>query len=169
MTGKTKMTIKDALNNLDEITNMVKKQATIADIASFFGVSKTSFYDWMSKEPIISDTITQARRTAVLDVKAALYREATGYERENKKIIQEKDKDGKIKQRTEIIKVFQGGDPRAIAMYLRNYDTEFSDVDLQLKKIREQDALIKKLLAENELLKKINIEEDKDDKGVKGI
>jgi hypothetical protein len=92
----------------------------------------------------LSDALRTGKKTVVLNVKAALYKKAIGFEYEEMEGIK---KEGKVVS-TKIVKRYAPPDTTAAAMILRNYDEEYRDKDSVQTDFKRQEIEIKKALAE---------------------
>lgn len=129
---------------LDEIGEWVRQGATNIEIAEALGVHKGTICEYLKLYPEFAETLKKNRMSGIAQVKNALFKKAVGFEYEEKKIYMTKDEDGKTKQHTEITKKQALPDSVAIAMYLRNYDKNFSDSDKFTKKVKEAELELRK-------------------------
>ena len=129
---------------LKQITDWARSGATEKEIADALGVALSTFSDYKNKYSELSDALRAGRKAVVLNVKAALYRKAIGFEYEEMRGIK---KDGKVVS-TEIFKRYAPPDTTAAAMILRNYEDEWRDKDSAQTDFKRQELEIKKALAE---------------------
>lgn len=118
--------------------------ATEFEICTALGVSVSSFNEYKNKFPELMDTLRAGRQNVVLEVKAALYKKAVGFNYE--------EKVGRTKGEdivTEIYQRYSPPDTTACAMMLRNYSEEWRDKDKLSNDFRRQEIAIKKALAES--------------------
>lgn len=136
---------------LKEISEWARAGATNEEIASALGVGYSSFCSYIGKYQELSDSLKEARKSGVPEVKNALYRRAVGFEYEEKKTYMKKDEDGQMHQYVEITKKQALPDIAAIQTYLRNYSDGFRDRDKISYELREMEIGIRKMLAENQV------------------
>jgi hypothetical protein len=129
---------------LKQITEWAKSGATEKEISVALGVALSTFSDYKNKYSELSDALRTGRQTVVLNVKAALYRKAIGFEYEEMEGIK---KEGKVIS-TRIMKRYSPPDTTAAAMLLRNYEEEWRDKDSVQTDFKRQEIEIKKALAE---------------------
>ncbi len=130
--------------HLKQITEWAKSGATEKEISDALGVALSTFSDYKNKYSELSDALRTGRQTVVLDIKAALYKKAIGFEYEEMRGVK---KEGKVVH-TEIFKRYSPPDTTAAAMLLRNYDDEYRDKDSAQTNFKQQEIEIKKALAE---------------------
>jgi hypothetical protein len=130
---------------LDEIKRWAAAGATEREICSALGVSVSAFNDYKSKKTELSDALRAGRQNVVLEIKAALYKKAIGFQYEEK--VGRKKGDDDVQ--TEVYKRYCPPDTTAAAMLLRNYSDEWRDKDKQSNEFRRQEIEIKKALAES--------------------
>lgn len=129
---------------LPKITEWAKAGATVAEIAKACGVATSTFCDYQNKHSELSEALRTGRQQVVLEIKAALYKKATGFEYEEKRGIQ---KDGKTVS-VEVYKRYSPPDVTAAAMMLRNLDKEWLDKDQTQTDFKKSEIEIKKALAQ---------------------
>ena len=83
----------------------------------------------------------------VIDIKAALYKKAVGYDYEEKKQYIKRDGSGDNVQYTEISTKHQPPSETAAAMLLRNYDDTYADSDNTTRQMKQQEAELRKNIA----------------------
>lgn len=129
---------------LNQITEWVRSGATEQEICTALGIALSTFNDYKSKYSELSESLRTGRQTVILNVKAALYKKAVGFEYEEMEGVK---KDGKVVS-TRIMKRYSAPDTTAAAMLLRNYDKEWRDKDSVQTDFKQQEIEIKKALAE---------------------
>lgn len=134
----------------DEIMEAVKKGANNKEIASFLGIGEGTIYDYFNAHPDFKEAIEEARRKVVVEVKNALLKRALGYKVTETKKNRRMDEDGTFKEFVEVSEKDVPPDPRAIAMYLRNYDVDWVETDGFSRRMKEEEMKLKKELAEKE-------------------
>lgn len=130
--------------HLEQITEWSRSGATEKEISTALGVALSTFSDYKNKYSELSDALRAGRQTVILNVKAALYKKAIGFEYEEKRGVKKGDK----VVSTEIYKRYSPPDTIAAAMLLRNYDDEWRDKDSVQTDFKRQEIEIKKALAE---------------------
>lgn len=129
---------------LDDIKKWSAAGATESEMCAALGVSVSSFNEYKNKFPELMDALRTGRQNVVLEIKAALYKKACGFNYE--------EKVGRMKGddvTTEVYQRYSPPDTTACAMLLRNYSNEWRDKDLQTTDFRRQEIEIKKALAES--------------------
>ena len=129
---------------LPEITKWASSGATLEEMAKACGVAVSTFCDYQKKYPELSEALRTGRQTVVLEIKAALYKKAIGFEYEEKRGIQ---KDGKTVS-VEVYKRYSPPDVTAAAMMLRNLDKDWLDKDQTQTDVKKSELEIKKALAQ---------------------
>lgn len=130
--------------HLKQIEEWVRSGATEKEICTALGVSLSTFSEYKRQFSELSRALRAGRQSVVLDIKAALYKRAMGFEYEEKRGIKKGDK----VVSTEIIRKYSPPDTTAAAMLLRNYDEEYRDRDSAQTDFKRQEIEIKKALAE---------------------
>lgn len=130
--------------HLKQIAEWKKSGATDEEIAVALDVAVSTFSDYKNKYSELSDALRAGKKTVVLNIKAALYKKAVGFEYEEKRGVKKGDK----VVSTEIYKRYSPPDTTAAAMLLRNYDDEYRDKDSVQTDFKRQEIEIKKALAE---------------------
>lgn len=136
---------------LKEIEEWVRAGNTNTDIAKALGVSIQTFCEYLNKHPELDATVTDARKSAINEVKQALFRKAIGFEYEETKTYIKKDDDGKEYKYTERVKKKSLPDTGAIGMWLRNYDKEWRDKDNVTVEMKRLELELKQKMAEKDL------------------
>lgn len=129
---------------LAQIAEWKKSGATDKEISDALGVALSTFSEYKNQYSELSDALRTGKQTVILNVKAALYKKAIGFEYEEKRGIKKGDK----VVSTEIFKRYSPPDTTAAAMLLRNYDDEYRDKDSAQTDFKRQEIEIKKALAE---------------------
>lgn len=129
---------------LNQIAEWKKSGATDEEISAALGIALSTFSDYKNKYSELSDALRVGKQTVVLNIKAALYKKAIGFEYEEKRGVKKGDK----VVSTEIYKRYAPPDTTAAAMLLRNYDDNFRDKDSVQTDFKRHELEIKKALAE---------------------
>lgn len=130
--------------HLKQITEWAKSGATEKEISDALGVALSTFNEYKKQYSELSESLRVGRQTVILNVKAALYKKAIGFEYEEMEGVK---KEGKIVS-TKIYKRYAPPDTTAAAMLLRNYEEEWRDKDSVQTDFKRQEIEIKKALAE---------------------
>lgn len=130
--------------HIKKIEEWVKSGATEKEICDALGIAPSTFYEYKKKYSELSNALRAGRQCVVLNIKAALFKKAMGFEYEEKRGIK---KDGIITS-TEVYVRYCPPDTTAAAMLLRNYDEEWRDKDSASTDFKRQEVEIKKALAE---------------------
>lgn len=128
---------------LNQIAEWKKSGATDEEIAVALGIAVSTFSDYKNKYSELSEALRTGKQTVVLNIKAALYKKAIGFEYEEKRGVKKGDK----VVSTEIYKRYSPPDTTAAAMLLRNYDEAYRDKDSAQTDFKRQEIEIKKELA----------------------
>lgn len=134
----------------DEIIEWVKNGNTYADIAKALGISIQSWCEYLNKYEEFSETVNNAKKSAINEVKQALFKKAIGFEYEEKKTYIKKDDEGKEYKYTEIVKKQSLPDTGAMAMYLRNYDKTWNDKDWQTNEFKRLELELREKMADKD-------------------
>lgn len=129
---------------LKEIKKWAESGATEKEMCDALGIALSTFNEYKSKYTELTDALRAGRQKVVLEIKAALYKKALGFEYEEKRGIK---KNGEIVS-TEVFVRYSPPDTTAAAMLLRNYDEEWRDKDSASTDFKRQEVEIKKALAE---------------------
>lgn len=129
---------------LKQIAEWKKSGATDKEISDALGIALSTFSEYKNQYSELSDALHAGRQTVVLNIKAALYKKAIGFEFEEKRGI----KKGENVVSTEIFRRYSPPDTTAAAMLLRNYDEAYRDKDSAQTNFKQQEIEIKKALAE---------------------
>lgn len=130
--------------HLKQITEWARSGATEKEISDALGVALSTFSEYKKQYSELSEALRAGRQTVILNVKAALYKKAIGFEYEEKRGVKKGDK----VVSTEIFKRYSPPDTTAAAMLLRNYEEDWRDKDSVQTDFKRQEIEIKKALAE---------------------
>ena len=129
---------------LKDITEWSKSGATDNEISNALGVGRSTFAEYKNRHPELRDALRVGRQNVVLNIKASLYKLATGFKYEEKKGVR---KNGEITN-IEIYERYCPPNERAAAMLLRNYDKTWVDKDNATTEFKKQEMELKKKIAE---------------------
>lgn len=142
--------------NLDYIRDAVAAGVEEKTIRDALEISETAWNDHKRHHEEFTAIFTCARARATIDklilASKALDKLAAGYDYEEKKQYQRKNKKGVDVGGLEIYTKHQPPNPTAIAMILRNLDKEFSDRDFMTMEMKRSEAELKKKLAEMQMI-----------------
>jgi len=130
---------------LNDVTRWAQSGATESEICAALGIAVSTFNEYKKKYSELMDALRAGRQTVVLNIKAALYKRALGFNYEEK--IGRVNKDNETS--TEIHIRYAPPDTTAAAMLLRNYSETWRDKDKQTQDFKQQELTIKKVLAES--------------------
>lgn len=130
--------------NLQKITEWSGSGAKDEEICKALGISTSTFYEYKKKYSELSDALRVGRQKVVLNIKAALYKRATGFTYEEKKGIK---KDGK-QVAVEIYQRYCPPDTTAAQLLLRNYDDTWRDKDATTNDFKEKELKLRQAIAE---------------------
>ena len=133
--------------HLDQIKEWAKIGATEKEICGALDIATSTFYEYKNQYSELSNALRAGRINVVLNIKAALYKKAIGFEYEERRGVK-KDGGNGDQMVTEIYKRYCPPDTTAAAMLLRNYDEEWRDRDTASNDFRQQELELKKALAE---------------------
>lgn len=128
----------------DEIREWASIGATDKEICASLGISSSAYFDYKQKHKEFSDLIKDARKVPIMQIKAAIFKRATGYSyRETTKI----KEDGVI-VREQIHERFALPDPACAMILLKHWarDEGWTNDPATLEIRREEIELKKKQL-----------------------
>lgn len=129
---------------LEQITKWSKSGATDEEICTALGIHPSTFYEYKKKHPEFSEALRTGRQNVVLNIKAALYKRAIGFEYEERRGTQ---KNGQLTN-IEIFKRYCPPDTTAAQLLLRNYDKQWRDKDVVTTDLKQQEIELRKAIAE---------------------
>lgn len=140
----------------DDIMEAVKKGANNKELAVFIGIGEGTIYDYFNAHPEFKQAIEDARRKTVVEVKNALLKRALGYSykeiKRTRKVKNHKEnEEGETEEFVEVSEKEVPPDPRAISMYLRNYDPDWVETDGFSRRMKEEEMKLKQQLAEKDI------------------
>lgn len=141
------ITWKEAWERSDDIEKMAGLGYLDKEIAKNIGVSRQTFCTWKKDHPELADLLKKARRNPVLDVKAALFKRATGYDYEE--TTTDIFSDGTVK--TRIVKKHLPADPASMMILLKHWakDEGWTNDPAALD-VRKKELALKEKQAEKE-------------------
>ena len=129
---------------LPKIKEWSASGATEKEICTALGIAVSTFNEYKNKHLELTESLRVGRQNVVLEVKAALYKKATGFQYEERKGVK---KNGELVN-VEVYQRYCLPDPVAAAMLLRNYDKEWRDKDTITSDLKQQEMELRKALAE---------------------
>lgn len=135
---------------IEEIKQWIQNGYTQKQISKSLGIAYQTFSEYLSKYPEFKEAVMGARAGSICEVRSTLLKRALGYDYEEKKTYI-KHEDGKEVTYTEITTKHALPDVTAIGMWLRNYDTDWRDVDSATAELRQAQFELQKRLAEKDL------------------
>lgn len=135
----------------EEIKKWCKRGATDKEIIRLLGISKTVYYEYLTKYPEFSDLIKKNRIDAVEEIKTALFKRAIGFQYTETKEIKAIDEDGNTSVRTEKVIKTVVPDPASCMILLKHWDkvNEWTN-EPALLKLKKEELKLKKEQLENE-------------------
>lgn len=133
--------------HLEQIREWAKSGATEKEICDALDIATSTFYEYKKQYSELSSALHAGRMNVVLNIKAALYKKAIGFEYEERRGVK-KDGCNGDQMVTEIYKRYYPPDTTAAAMLLRNYDNEWRDRDTAANDFKRQELELKKAIAE---------------------
>ena len=152
--------IDDVIDNLEVVKELSKRGISKEDIARKFGVSKQTWFSWEKEEPYIGEAIALGRIDVCDEIKAAMFKRATGFQYEEKKVITQaiefNDPElGKIPAkliRTEVTTKTALPDVAAGLVLLKHWDEDSEwTSDPQTLKLKKEELELKKKSAEQNI------------------
>lgn len=138
--------------NLDQIKKWKRLGATDEQIAKQLGISRSTWYDHLSKNKDLSDAIKMSVEAFVIELKGDLARQAVKHTLETKKQYVKVDQEtGHKTQYTEITSKEVDGNIGAAHLLLKNLDAEHWKENWDSYEFKKQELEIKKQLADNNL------------------
>lgn len=101
----------------DEIAEMCKLGATDKEIADNLGIHKATFCDYKNRYSEFSELLKESRKSPILQIKAALFRRATGFTYSEKKIVT--NEQGEVKEEVYIKQALP--DPASAMILLKHW------------------------------------------------
>lgn len=136
--------------NLEQIKQWKKLGATDDQIAKQLGMSRSTWYEHLSKNADISDAIKTSVEHFVMDLRGELARQAFKHTLETKKQYVKVDLEtGHKTQYTEITSKEVDGNIAAAHLLLKNLDKENWKEDWNTYEFKKQELEIRKQLADN--------------------
>lgn len=125
----------------DEIRKWCEIGTTDKEIISLLGVSTSAFYRYKDKYREFRELLKESRRVPVMEIKAALYRRATGFTYEESTTVE--DSDGYSKTTTTIKQALP--DPASAMILLKHWakDEGWTNDPAQLE-VRKQELQLRK-------------------------
>lgn len=129
-----------------EIATWAEIGATDKEIIELLGISTSVFYKYMSQHDELKELLKTSRRKPVMDIKAALYRRATGFV--YKEVTKVEDSDGYTKKTT--VEKHALPDPASAMILLKHWakDEGWTN-DPAMLELRKKEYELKKEQAEN--------------------
>ena len=119
---------------------------TDEEMANYFDVSPSCWYDYKNKYSEFKEALTIGRRKLVVELKDTLIKKARGFQYEESKEVT--DKYGNT--RTEVYKKAALPDVKAIAMLLANYDRDFWRSDPAEYELKKKNLELQEMKLEQE-------------------
>lgn len=107
-------------SNFDLVLGLFREGLNTTEVCRYIGISKRTYYDWLSKYPEFERATLQGREAADYAVENALYKRAVGFAYAEKKIIK---RNGEVVQE-EIYQKQALPDSTSCAIWLNNRQSE---------------------------------------------
>lgn len=120
MRGRKSKYESDIKPRFDEIKSWCSIGATDKEIIECLGISKDTFYSCKKKHPEFSELIKRARKKPLLEIKAALFKRAIGFQYDEIETVT----DNEGRSRTRIITKTVNPDPVSAMILLKHWDKE---------------------------------------------
>lgn len=138
--------------NLEQIKKWKRLGATDEQVAKQLGISRSTWYDHLAKNPDLSDAIKTSVEYFVMDLRGELARQAFKHTLETKKQYIKKDLEtGHSTQYTEITSKEVDGNIGAAHLLLKNLDAANWKENWDSYEFKKQELEIKKQMADNAL------------------
>lgn len=133
---------------LDEVRQWAKAGATNKEIAAALGITEQTFYNYQSEFLEFLESIRGGRMSGVPEVRAALFKLATGSILPSVEEVTFKDEKGVVTG-SKVVKRQTAVPPdlKAIETYLRNAADEYTDSDSATRAVKEAEAELKRMMA----------------------
>lgn len=118
--GRPNKYIENVKPRFDEIVEWLQLGATEKEIAENLGVNQKVFCKYKKDYPELNDLIKKGRKKPVQDIKAALFKRATGFQYSETKVIE--DDEGHWKKETLTKTALP--DPASAMILLKHWDKE---------------------------------------------
>lgn len=125
----------------DEITEWLKLGASDKEIYENLGISKSAFYDYQSKYKEFMDVLKSGRKSPVQQIKAAMLKNAVGFDYSEMQVIYEPDEYGNmVESRRVVTTKHSKPDPASGMILLKHWakDEGWTNDPAQLKLRREE-------------------------------
>ncbi len=159
MAGRPSKYETHVLPRFNEIKEWIESGATEKEIAENLGIHKSVFCKYKNQYKELNDLCKNGRKKCVQEIKAALYKRATGITYTEKKVIkkqilldgEDEDKVPATLVQTEEYKKYALPDPTAAMMLLKHWDneTEWTSDPASLK-LRKKELELKEKQVESE-------------------
>lgn len=145
-----KSNVNVVLENLEQIKKWKKLGATDEQIYNQLGVSKTSWYKYISENSEIANALKMSVEAFVMELKGDLARQAVKHTLETKKQYVKVDQEtGHKTQYTEITSKEVDGNVAAAHLLLKNLDRENWKESWDNYEFKKQELEIRKQMADN--------------------
>lgn len=126
---------------LADVYEWAKAGATNKEIAAALGIDDGTFYRWKAGKKDFCDALTRGRLAMIPELKAAVFREAVGYDYREQTVITDTAPDGNktIRSVTEVTRHARGDMKAALAM-LRCYAEDWRDTDAFAQEMRRREV-----------------------------
>lgn len=140
-----KKALDDILARLDDIEKWARQGETDEAIASRFGITRATLYNYKKEYFDIFDAIKKGRSKFVKQIKGSLAKKAKGFKYKETVTEVLYDKDGnKVYEKTKTHHKYSPPDTAAANLLLKNYDKEEWANDPQLLELKKQELEVKK-------------------------
>lgn len=134
---------------LDKIKAMAEKGLTQAEIAKALHIAESTFQDYLTKYPELSEVLKSKDMQPLIDnLENALIKRALGFEYTEVKKYVTKDEDGRERTHTEIYKRYQPPSETAIFGALNRFDPNYKK-DAAYYELKRQELELKKAIAKD--------------------
>ena len=100
---------------------LLRRGATMQEVAREFGVSKSTLYEWAKRDPKLAEALRTTRDRADLAVERSLYQRALGYKATDRKTIMRHTESGElVPERVEVSERDVPPDTTAAIFWLKN-------------------------------------------------
>ena len=133
--------------HLQKIKKWVAAGATAKEIADALDIAESTLHKYKTEKKELSDAFARGNANVICNIKAALYKKATGFYYEETKTWTKEDANGGITTYNEKYNRYCVPSETAAAMMLRNIDDDWHDNDNTSVKLKQQENDLKRKLA----------------------
>lgn len=133
---------------IPEIREWAAQGLTNLEIAKKLAIAEKTLYTYMQDYPILRLTLIEGRQLAVGEIRAAMFKRATGFTyTETKKVTKKQGEEEIVTE--EINEKYSVPSETAAAMLLRIWDKDYRDRDAKSVELKERETELKERIADS--------------------